>query len=128
LYFKLLLIFIGGGFGSCCRYFIATPLNKFFAMLPFGTLAANILSCLVAGILAGWFAKYTAKTSTLQPLLLTGFCGGFSTFSSFALENINFLQKKEHFSAMLYIICSLFLCHLAVAVGFGLAYKIAKIY
>ncbi len=120
----LLLIFIGGGIGSCARYIIATKINQFSLYIPFGTLTANILSCLVAGFISYLLLYYLPLKSIderLKLFFITGFCGGFSTFSSFALENIGFIKNENFANSLIYIMLSLLLCHLAILLGFVLA-------
>ncbi len=120
----LLLIFIGGGIGSCVRYIIATKINQFNSYIPFGTLAANILSCFVAGFISCLLLHYLPLKridERFKLFFITGFCGGFSTFSSFALENIGLIRSESFVNSLIYMMLSLLLCHLAILLGFVIA-------
>jgi len=88
---QLLLVFIGGGFGSVLRYIIGKYLNNVESGIPYGTFAANILGSLLIGIILGLAAKNNTLSQNQTLLLATGFCGGFTTFSTFAYENHVFL-------------------------------------
>ncbi len=88
---QLLLVFIGGGFGSVLRFIIAKYLNSSENGIPYGTFAANIIGSLLIGIILGLAAKNNTLTENQTLLLATGFCGGFTTFSTFAYENLVFL-------------------------------------
>ena len=99
-------VFVGGGLGSLCRYGIARALPLFD--LPIATFLANAISCLILGILIALSAK--GQLSNAQRLLfMTGFCGGFSTFSTFAGESLTLMQNGHHFYAMANILLSVLL-------------------
>ncbi len=85
-------VFLGGGLGSICRYGIAKLLANQAYTFPWATLLANILACIILGYLVAMNAKGLLKPS-MQYLLMTGFCGGFSTFSTFAYENFALLEN-----------------------------------
>lgn len=114
-----LLVFIGGGLGSICRYAIGRWLGA-AGLFPWGTFVANLLACLLLGALIalttrGWLAP------SLRPLLIAGFCGGFSTFSTFSNEMLQLLRQEQWGWAGLYVAASLLGGLLAVAVGLKLA-------
>jgi len=113
----LLFIFLGGGLGSCCRYLISVWLKPLSNFLPFGTLTANILSCIVLGMGVSLFASRFAQQDALKVMILVGFCGGFSTFSTFSNESFQFLKNGQTSNLALYILVSLILCNLAIALG-----------
>ena len=103
---QLLIVFLGGGFGSVCRFLLGRYLNNSQSGIPFGTFAANILGSLLIGIILGMAAKNEAISQQHTLLLATGFCGGFTTFSTFAYENHVFLKSGDFMTFALYTIAS----------------------
>ena len=95
---QLLLVFLGGGFGSVLRYILGKNLNSTTTGIPWGTFAANIIGSLLIGIILGIAAKNNSLTQNQTLLLATGFCGGFTTFSTFAYENHVFLKSGDFIS------------------------------
>ncbi|MFK8058851.1 MAG: fluoride efflux transporter CrcB [Polaribacter sp.] len=114
---QLFLVFIGGGFGSVLRYLVGKWLNNSEIGIPYGTFAANILGSLIIGIILGYAAKNEALTQNHTLLLATGFCGGFTTFSTFAYENHVFLKSGDFTSFAFYTIASFVIGFLAVFGG-----------
>lgn len=114
---QLLLVFIGGGFGSVLRYIIGKYLNSAQTGIPYGTFAANILGSLLIGIILGLAAKNNTLNQSQTLLLATGFCGGFTTFSTFAYENHMFLKSGDFTTFAIYTIASFILGFLAVFLG-----------
>ncbi|KAA5823390.1 fluoride efflux transporter CrcB [Algibacter amylolyticus] len=114
---NILLVFLGGGFGSSLRYIIGKYLNNPETGIPYGTFAANILGSLLIGIFLGLAAKNNALSQSHTLLLATGFCGGFTTFSSFAYENHVFLKSGDFTSFAVYTIASFVIGFLAVFAG-----------
>ena len=114
---QLALVFIGGGFGSVLRYLIAKWLNTAENGIPYGTFAANILGSLFIGIILGLAAKNDTLSQNSTLLLATGFCGGFTTFSTFAYENHAFLKSGDFTSFALYTVASFVIGFLAVFAG-----------
>jgi len=114
---QLLLVFIGGGFGSVLRFIIGKFLNNTENGIPYGTFAANIIGSLLIGIILGMAAKNDALSSNQTLLLATGFCGGFTTFSTFAYENHVFLKSGDFTSFAIYTIASFIVGFLAVFFG-----------
>ena len=114
---QLLLVFVGGGFGSVLRFIIGKYLNSSESGIPYGTFAANILGSLLIGIILGLAAKNETLTSNQTLLLATGFCGGFTTFSTFAYENHVLLKSGDFTSFALYTIGSFIIGFLAVFLG-----------
>ncbi|KAB8152521.1 fluoride efflux transporter CrcB [Kordia sp. TARA_039_SRF] len=113
----LLLVFIGGGFGSAMRYLLAKFLNSPVNGIPYGTFAANILGSLLIGIILGIAAKNETISQQYTLLLATGFCGGFTTFSTFAYENHVFLKSGDFMTFFLYTIASFIIGFAAVFLG-----------
>ena len=115
-----LYVFIGGGLGSLCRYGIAVGMTQLGSKLPAATMLANILACLVLGVIAGVALRNSENT----PLLLfggVGFCGGFSTFSTFSLENFQLWQNGEYTSLALNVVLSVVLCFASIFLGFRIS-------
>ena len=117
---QLLLVFIGGGFGSALRYVIGKYLNSTQSGIPWGTFAANILGSLFIGIILGLAVKNNSLSQNQTLLLATGFCGGFTTFSTFAYENHVFLKSGDFTSFAIYTIASFVFAFLAVFLGLHL--------
>ena len=118
---NILLVFLGGGFGSTLRYIIGKYLNNAETGIPYGTFAANILGSLLIGIILGLAAKNNTLSQSHTLLLATGFCGGFTTFSTFAYENHVFLKSGDFTSFALYTIASFIVAFLAVFAGLFIA-------
>ena len=114
---QLLLVFVGGGFGSALRFLVGKWLNNTESGIPYGTFAANILGSLLIGFILGMAAKNEALTQNHTLLLATGFCGGFTTFSTFAYENHIFLKSGDFMSFAFYTIASFVVGFLAVFLG-----------
>ena len=114
---QLLLVFLGGGFGSVLRFIIGKWLNNTETGVPYGTFVANIIGSLLIGIILGLAAKNETLSQSQTLLLATGFCGGFTTFSTFAYENHVFLRSGDFTSFALYTIASFVIGFLAVFVG-----------
>lgn len=114
---NLLLVFLGGGFGSALRYVIGKYLNSPQSGIPYGTFTANILGSLLIGIILGLAAKNDTISQNQTLLLATGFCGGFTTFSTFAYENHVFLKAGDFTSFAVYTIVSFVVGFLAVFLG-----------
>lgn len=115
---SVLIVFLGGGIGSIFRYLTSVFTQKYIQQsFPWATFFVNIVGCLIVGILVGLFTKQQIPNADLKLLFITGFCGGFTTFSAFALENIKLFQSGNSFLALLYIALSLILGVFAVWTG-----------
>ena len=120
---SFLLVFLGGGLGSGIRYLVTIAMNQYSKVLPFGTFTVNMLGCLLIGLILGYTQKENTLTSNQTLLLATGFCGGFTTFSAFANENLELIKNGEIFNFSIYTIGSILIGILAVFIGFYLANK-----
>jgi CrcB protein len=117
----ILLVSIGGAVGSSMRYVTCLFIQKWVSQLyPWGTFVANMLGCLLIGVLMGYFSKLQLNNNDYKLLLVTGFCGGYTTFSAFALENYNLWQQGNITTAFIYIALSIMGGLLAVFSGFAL--------
>lgn len=113
---NLLLVFIGGGIGSSFRFIISKYLNA-SSLIPYGTFLVNIIGSLLLGIILGWAIKSNTLNSPINLLLGIGFCGGFTTFSTFSFENYSFLKSGDYLSFSIYFFGSMILGILAVLAG-----------
>lgn len=114
---QIMLVFLGGGFGSVLRFLIGKFLNNPDTGIPYGTFLANILGSLLIGFILGYAAKNDGLSYEHTLLLATGFCGGFTTFSTFAYENHVFLKTGDFTSFAIYTITSFIVGFLAVFAG-----------
>lgn len=107
--YNLFLVFLGGGLGSLARYGLAIGLKPYQTHFPWATLAANALACLVLGFLVVTQSK--GLLSERERLLwATGFCGGFSTFSTFIADSWQPFQGGDPFKTWLNIVLNLSIC------------------
>lgn len=102
-----LYIFIGGGLGSVARFAIGKLTHKLIhAEFPLGTLVANLLACVLLAIIVTGLSQQMEKNAWIQPLFLIGFCGGFSTFSTFGNETFDLLANGNYTYAILNVLLS----------------------
>lgn len=113
---QLFLIFLGGGAGSVLRYLLSRSLNS-FPEFPMGTFSVNILGSFLIGLFIGIGSKNGIFSTNSSLLLITGFCGGFTTFSTFAYENQQLLKSGELLNFGIYTFGSIVLGIAAVFLG-----------
>jgi CrcB protein len=87
--YAFLAVFGGAGLGASLRWWLSTTLNPVFPTLPLGTLAANLLGGYLVGVAVAYFAHNSALPPEVRLLLITGFMGGLTTFSTFSSEVVN---------------------------------------
>lgn len=118
---EILLVCIGSFFGGGARFLVSKALQSFVALsLPWGTMVVNVLGCFLIGLLSGW-ALNEQLSPTAKLVLVTGFCGGFTTFSTFMNENLLLSREGALLAAVLYTLGSMALGLLAVILGHQIA-------
>jgi fluoride exporter len=121
----LLYIFLGGGLGSVVRFATGKWISSLHSQqFPYGTLAANIAACLILGFVIGLADHKQIISPQARLFWIVGFCGGFSTFSTFSAETITLLQNGLHLSTVLYVIGSLVFCVSAIFAGLYLGEQV----
>ncbi len=114
----ILLVGVGGFAGSVCRYLVSVYVSKFFpSSFPYSTFTANILGCFLIGLIFGLGIKQSWLTPEWRVFLATGFCGGFTTFSTFAFENVKLLQDGYFTTFALYSLGTFITGFIAVYIG-----------
>ena len=115
---ELLLVYIGSFFGGGARYLVGKAVQSWVAVLfPWGTMAVNVIGCFLIGLLSG-LSLGGQISPTTKLVLVTGFCGGFTTFSTFMNENLLLGRDGAMLSAVLYTLLSLALGLIAVIIGY----------
>jgi fluoride exporter len=102
---NLVFIFIGSGLGGIARYFLSLQLQSPITKIPYGILTCNLLGYLLIGIIYALVESH--HPAWISPLLVTGFLGGFTTFSTFALDSQKLFQSGNTTLAITYIFLSL---------------------
>jgi CrcB protein len=122
---KVILVFIGGGFGSAARYGTTLLATRLFgSAFPWGTLAVNLIGCLLIGVLFG-VSDWGAVNPQTRLLLMTGFLGGLTTFSTYALETSGFARSEQLTGAVSNLVANNGAGLALVFAGFWLAQKLA---
>ena len=117
----ILIIGTGGFIGSVLRYLLSAVIhNKFISAFPYGTLSVNIIGCFVIGLILALAEKGNINAD-YRIFLVTGMCGGFTTFSAFSAETLGLFRTGETIQGFVYIAASVVLGVLATLLGFTLA-------
>lgn len=111
---NVIAVFLGGGLGSLCRYGLSQYIES--SSFPWATLAANALACLVLGLATGYSSRY-GWNAPWKLLAATGFCGGFSTFSTFSGEAFVLAEEGLPWTALGYVVISLVIGIIALYIG-----------
>ena len=105
---QLLIVFVGGGIGTVMRYIIGKFLPYSGKGFPWNTFCTNLVGCMFIGLLTGYFLRNNAENQSSLLLFATiGFCGGFTTFSSFANENLSFIRSGDYIMLLAYSMLSI---------------------
>jgi len=113
-----LAVFIGGGLGSALRYAANSFLGNYAHLnLPYATFLVNALGSFILGFLFIFFMHKTDLSHTARVALTVGFCGGLTTFSTFSFEVFNYFEQGQILLALGYILLSVTVCVLMVALG-----------
>ena len=127
-----LLVAVGGAAGSVLRYWMSgvaqrsVPVTGMWSMFPLGTLAVNVLGCLLAGALAEIGERRGALSPEARSLLMVGFLGGFTTFSAFASETVAVWRSGAVAVAIVNVVSSVAICMVAVLAGRSLIAAVVK--
>jgi CrcB protein len=120
---NLILVIIGSALGGGVRYWLSNAVYRYFPIsFPYGTLIVNFLGSLLLGIVIFFLSDREIINTQIRFFLTLGFCGGFTTFSTFSLETFNLLRDSQYFFAMMNVLSNVFLCLL----GIFLAYIFSK--
>lgn len=112
-----ILVAVGGAIGAMGRYWVSGVLNNAEHKLPLGTLTANVVGSFLMGVCFVLILEKAKLSPEMRPLLMTGFMGAFTTFSTFSLEAVALIQEGHIMSALIYISLSLLLCLVALYAG-----------
>lgn len=115
----ILFVGLGGGIGSIMRFLTSRFTARLVAAqwLFLGTLAANLIGCFLIGILSGWMLSHMPDNQSFRLLFIVGFCGGYTTFSTFAFENYRLIEMNQWGILLLYLLASVVLGIIAVWLG-----------
>jgi len=113
---NFIYVFIGGGLGAMLRYFITKVTPATSSGFPLATFLTNMLACMLLGMLLGYLGEKSLSLRT-QLLFITGFCGGFSTFSTFSAETFRLFENGNSAVALVYIAVSVVVSLIGIYVG-----------
>ncbi len=117
-FYKVLVVGLGGFLGSIARYVTVKSVDeKLNTVFPYGTLTVNIAGSFFLGVIYALAIRKTGMTENWRLFMGAGFCGGFTTFSAFALENFNLIQQKMVGTSVAYLSISVVSGLLALAAG-----------
>lgn len=119
MFYTVIAIFSGAGFGALLRFFLGTKLNSIYPSIPLGTLSANLIGGYLIGLFIAFFASNTALAPEWRLFIITGFLGGLTTFSTFSAEIVTLIQEGRLsmgiVAALLHVIGSIVMTLLGIA-------------
>ncbi len=119
MFINVMVVALGGAFGSVLRFLLSGWVEGYFKYrdFPYGIFTCNVLGSLVVGIIAGLVLRKGDLVEVWRMFLVVGFCGGFTTFSSFSLDTISLLRQGVYSLAFANVALSIGVCLLASYVG-----------
>lgn len=115
---QILAIAGGGALGAVLRFWMSNGVHALLGRgFPYGTLAVNVLGCLLMGLLYVWLLERTALAAEWRAFLLIGLLGGFTTFSSFSIETLTLIESGELLKAVMNVVLSVLVCLAATGIG-----------
>lgn len=120
---NILYVALGSAVGGICRYVVSQLMGRFFSgTFPFGTFVVNVVGCFVIGLLYGWLNRGVHISTEVRLFMITGFCGGFTTFSTFMHENYTLVDNEKGILVLcFYTVLSFFVGLLMVYLGHKLS-------
>lgn len=119
MFYTILAIFSGAGFGAVLRWFLGTKFNSIYPSIPLGTLSANLIGGYLIGLFIAFFASNTALAPEWRLFIITGFLGGLTTFSTFSAEIVTLIQEgrlsMSIVAVVLHVIGSIMMTLLGIA-------------
>lgn len=126
MWLRFVIVGVAGGIGAICRYLILVHMRILGDLQGLGTLVVNSIACFIIGIFAGWMvvAPWSDAQKTVFTLLtMTGFCGGFSTFSAFTLDCVRYYEAGQIFVWIIFGTLTVFVGLFGCAVGYWIGQK-----
>lgn len=125
---QLLLVGVGGGLGAILRYKLGGLVMHQFAnaRFPYGTFTVNVVGCLLIGLVAGLIERHHGVAGDTRLLVITGFLGGFTTFSAFGLETVYLVRRGLMPLALANVLGSVVLGILAVGLGLAVGMHVSR--
>lgn len=119
----IFLVGLGGGIGSVMRFLTSRVVARYAQAewLFLGTFAANVAGCFLIGLFSGWMLAHSTENQSFRLLFIVGFCGGYTTFSTFAFENLRLAQAHQWATFLLYTLASVTVGIFAVWAGMKVA-------
>lgn len=126
MWLRILMVGVAGGLGAITRYVIMLAVRTTGELQGFGTLVVNVIACFLIGIFAGWMvsAPWTTPQKTVFTLItMVGFCGGFSTLSTFTLDCVKYYEAGQIFIWVVFATLTIFVSLFVCAIGYWIGQK-----